>query len=324
MTAEVGTGPIEVDELRSILADALEVGGVDVVAMRPLSAGASRLTWALEVRADDRVHRLVLQRERVAGRGPRGMATEAALLRAARDAGVPVPDVIAAGIGTSGAYLVTSYVDGETIPRRILRDPSLAPARERFAADCGRILAAIHSMAVDGIGPVAVPDPLDLVEAMLDRAGTRRPSFELGLHWLRSSRPPGARTTVVHGDFRNGNLILAPEGVRAVLDWELAHLGDPREDLGWLCARVWRWGGPHAVGGLGTVPDLLESYEHHGGGRVSEAELFWWQVLATVRWGAICLEQARVHLSGEFRSVELAVIGRRAAEMEYEVVRMLP
>jgi len=158
---------------------------------------------------------------------------------------------------------------------------------------------------------------------MLDRAGTPRPSFEFALHWLRAHRPPRGRTTVVHGDFRNGNLIVGPDGVRAVLDWELAHLGDPREDLGWLCARVWRFGAPAAVGGMGTVADLLDAYAHHGGERVDPAELFWWQVLATLRWGAICLEQARVHLSAEFRSVELAVIGRRAAEMEYELMRML-
>ena len=159
---------------------------------------------------------------------------------------------------------------------------------------------------------------------MLDRTEIRRPAFEFALHWLRSHRPDPGRTTVVHGDFRSGNLIIDPDGIRAVLDWELAHVGDPREDLGWLCARVWRFGAPAAVGGMGTVPDLLDAYAQHGGDRLEPADLFWWQVLATLRWGAICLEQARVHLAGEFRSVELAVIGRRAAEMEYELMRMLP
>jgi aminoglycoside phosphotransferase (APT) family kinase protein len=215
-------------------------------------------------------------------------------------------------------------VGGETIPRRILRDPALGVARERFAADCGRILAAIHSIGVDAVAPLAAPDPLEVVEQMLDRVGSARPAFELGLRWLRANRPQGEATTVVHGDFRNGNLIVGPDGVRAVLDWELAHGGDPREDLGWLCARVWRFGGPLPVGGLGTLPELLDSYARHGGARVSEEELLWWQVQAALRWGAICLEQARVHLSGEFRSVELATIGRRAAEMEFEVLRMLP
>jgi aminoglycoside phosphotransferase (APT) family kinase protein len=213
-------------------------------------------------------------------------------------------------------------VDGETIPRRILRDPALAPGRARFAADCGRILAGVAAMQI-GTGLPAL-DPVEPVAHLLDRAGVRRPAFELALHWLRSTRPPLGRTTVVHGDFRHGNLIMGPDGVRAVLDWELAHLGDPREDLGWLCARVWRFGAPAPVGGMGALPDLLESYAHHGGDRLDPADLFWWQVLATLRWGAICFEQARVHLAREFRSVELAAIGRRAAEMEYELMRMLP
>ena len=308
-----------VDELRPVLADALKAGHVEPLAARPLSAGASRLTWALDVEVDGTVHRMVLQRARTAGRPLLDVAAEVRLLRAAHAAGVPVPVVIAAGT----SFLVTSRVDGETIPRRILRDPALATARSRFAADCGRILAAIASIAVETVVPIPTTDPLDLVEQLLGRAGTPRPGLELALHWLRVNRPPPGRTRVVHCDFRSGNLVVGPCGVHAVLDWELAHLGDPREDLGWLCARVWRFGAPAPVAGMGSLADLLDAYAGHGGDRLEPADLFWWQVLATLRWGAICLEQARVHLSAEFRSVELAVIGRRAAEMEYELMRML-
>jgi aminoglycoside phosphotransferase (APT) family kinase protein len=309
-----------------VLASALGAASLDGLTATPLSAGASRLTSALDAVADGRTHRLVLQRERVAGRGVMDVATETRLLRAAHAVGVPVAEVVASGKAEDGAYLVTSRVDGETIPRRILRDPALSAARDRFAADCGRILAAVASIAVDAVEPLPAPDPLAAIEAMLDRSGTRRPCFEYALAWLRSRRPPpiGGPPALVHGDFRSGNLIIGPDGVRAVLDWELAHLGDPREDLGWLCARVWRFGARPVVGGMGTVEDLLHEYAEHGGERLEPADLFWWQVLATLRWGAICLTQAQVHLAGEFRSVELAVIGRRAAEMEYELMRMLP
>jgi aminoglycoside phosphotransferase (APT) family kinase protein len=231
-----------------------------------------------------------------------------------------VPTVLASGDG----FLVMSHVDGETIPRRVLREPALAPARATFAADCGRILAGIASIPIAAVAPLPAADPLDGIELMLDRAGTRRPAFELSLAWLRSTRPSPRGSAVVHGDFRLGNLIVAPGGVRAVLDWELAHTGDPREDLGWLCARVWRFGAPEPVGGMGRVADLLDAYASGGGERLEPGDLVWWQVLATLRWGAICLEQARVHLAGEYRSVELAAIGRRAAEMEYELMRMLP
>jgi aminoglycoside phosphotransferase (APT) family kinase protein len=316
----------DLDFLRPVLASALGAARIDALEARPLSAGASRLTSALDVVADGRTHRLVLQRERVAGRGAMDVATETRLLRAAHAVGVPVAEVVASGKADDGAYLVTSRVDGETIPRRILRDPALSAARERFAADCGRILAAVASIAVDAVEPLPAPDPLAAIEAMLDRSGTRRPCFEYALAWLRSQRPPpiGGPPALVHGDFRSGNLIIGPDGVRAVLDWELAHVGDPREDLGWLCARVWRFGARPVVGGMGAVEDLLHTYAEHGGERLEPADLFWWQVLATLRWGAICLTQAQVHLAGEFRSVELAVIGRRAAEMEYELMRMLP
>jgi aminoglycoside phosphotransferase (APT) family kinase protein len=323
----VDAGPTDFDALRPVLATAFGAATVELVGVRPLSAGASRLTWTLDALVDARPCRLVLQRERVAGRGNNDMATEAQLLRAAGTAGVPVPAVVAydaSGAVLGGGYLITSYVDGETIPRRILRDPALADARDRFAGQCGRILAAIHTITVAGLPRLAEPDPLDAVQHVLDGVGRRRPAFELALVWLRGNRPPGGRRTLVHGDFRTGNLIMAPDGIRAVLDWELAHIGDPREDLGWLCARAWRWGSPRPVGGMGALPELLESYAGHGGDRMSEADLFWWQVLATLRWGVICLEQARVHLSGEYRSVELAVLGRRAAEMEYELMRMLP
>jgi aminoglycoside phosphotransferase (APT) family kinase protein len=314
------------DFLRPVLAAALGAAHIEALEARPLSAGASRLTSALDAVADGATHRLVLQRERVAGRGAMDVAAETRLLRAAHAVGVPVPEVIASGKAADRAYLVTSRVDGETIPRRILRDPSLAAARTRFAADCGRILAGVASIPIDAVEPLPAPDPLSGIEAMLDRAGTRRPCFEYALAWLRSHRPSpiGVPPAVVHGDFRSGNLIIGPDGERAVLDWELAHVGDPREDLGWLCARVWRFGARPVVGGMGSVEDLLDAYAAHGGERLEPADLFWWQVLATLRWGAICLEQARVHLAGEFRSVELAVIGRRAAEMEYELMRMLP
>jgi aminoglycoside phosphotransferase (APT) family kinase protein len=315
---------VSVQDLSPALAAALGVDRIDDLTAEPLSAGASRLTWALDVQAGGLTHRLVLQRERVAGRGTMDVATEARLLRAAGAAGVPVPAVLTSGSTVDGSYVVTSRVDGETIPRRLLRDPALAPGRAVFAADCGRILAAIASIPVAAVAPLPATDPLAVIEAMLDRSGTPRPAFELTLAWLRANRPAAGRTTVVHGDFRTGNLILGPDGVRAVLDWELAHTGDPREDLGWLCARVWRFGAHGVVGGMGDVPDLLDAYARHGGLPLAPSDLFWWQVLATLRWGAICLEQARVHLSGEFRSVELATIGRRAAEMEYELMRMLP
>jgi aminoglycoside phosphotransferase (APT) family kinase protein len=299
---------------------------VTVLRVERLSAGASRLSWAVDVRAEDGDHALIVQRERVAGQGRSEVETESRLLRAAARHGVPVPAVIAAdptGVVLGGAFLVTARVAGETLPRRILRDPQLSSARAGFARQCGHILADIHAIPIDQVAPLAEPDPLEAIETMLDAAHDPRPAFEIGLRHLRATRPRTERRSLVHGDFRNGNLILAADGVRAVLDWELAHIGDPIEDLGWLCARAWRWGGPDPVGGMGSVEDLVSSYREVSGFCFDLTDFRWWQLLATVKWGAICLEQARTHLSGEARSVELAVLGRLAAEVEYDVLRMV-
>jgi hypothetical protein len=128
---------------------------------------------------------------------------------------------------------------------------------------------------------------------------------------------------LVHGDFRLGNLIVGPEGLRAVLDWELTHLGNPAEDLGWLCVKAWRFGAQQPVAGVGSREDLLAAYREAGGADISVAELRWWEVLGTLRWGVICMTQAWAHLSGAHRSVELAAIGRRVCEQEWDLLLLL-
>jgi aminoglycoside phosphotransferase (APT) family kinase protein len=320
VTASAGTEALA-SVLSRALGDTVEVSGI-----RRLSAGASRLTWAVDVQAGTGPPRaLVLQRERGAGLGRSAMATEAALLRAAGAAGVPVPAVVAAdddAAALGGGYLVTERIEGETIPRRVLRDPALARAREGYAAQCGRMLTSIHAIPLGCLPDLPRPDPLGAIEEMLDGTGQARPAFEIGLAWLREHPPRERPAALVHGDFRNGNLVVGPDGIRAVLDWELAHAGNPMQDLGWLCARPWRWGAPPPVGGIGRVDDLLDAYTP-AGGPVSAGELSWWMLQSCVRWGVICLEQARVHLSGEHRSVELAVLGRLSSEMEYDVLRMV-
>jgi aminoglycoside phosphotransferase (APT) family kinase protein len=299
---------------------------VEMVAAWPLSSGASRLSWALDVRAGSVLRRLVVQRERDRGLGRNDVRHEVAVLAAASARGVPAPTVVLAdpvGDAIGGAFVVTERIEGESIPRRIARDPEYEGVRSTFARRCGEILAAIHAIPLSDVPGLPAFDPVAAVEAMLDGVDDPRPVFESALRWLRAHPPPPNPPAVVHGDFRNGNLIVGPDGIRAVLDWELTHVGDPLEDVGWLCSRPWRWGGDRAVGGLGDRIDLLRAYRAAGGLPVSRHQMFWWQLFATVRWGVMCLEQARTHLSGEMRSVELAVIGRRAAEVEYDVVRLL-
>ncbi|MGH8996439.1 MAG: DUF6285 domain-containing protein, partial [Acidimicrobiales bacterium] len=145
-----------------------------------------------------------------------------------------------------------------------------------------------------------------------------------GIRWLEENQPEQAASTLVHGDFRLGNLIVGEDGVRAVLDWELAHQGDPVEDLAWLCVRAWRFGGAEPVGGFGQIDDLLEGYREGSGVAVDRRALDWWIAFGTLHWGIICIAQAATHLSGVFRSVELAAIGRRVCEVESDLAELLP
>ena len=153
--------------------------------------------------------------------------------------------------------------------------------------------------------------------------GEARPALELGVRWLDRHRPAAGPRVTVHGDFRFGNFLVGPEGLRGVLDWELAHAGDPAEDIGWLCAPAWRFGGSDEVGGFGSMEELLGSYAAAGGEAMDRDRVHWWQVHATVKWAVICSLQASAHLSGSTRSVELAAIGRRVCESEWDLFTLL-
>jgi aminoglycoside phosphotransferase (APT) family kinase protein len=325
------------DELAASLGARL---GGTVRALRRLSGGASRVTSAFDLEASGGALRpLILQMDRGGGAPGRAKARlENALLDAAGRAGVPVPAVVAApdfdadadadADPLGGAWLVVERLEGETIPRKILRDPEWAAARAALTAQCGRALAAIHTIDPATIEGLPRADPLGDPLPLLDALGEVRPALELGVRWLAAHRPdPDAGTTparvTVHGDFRCGNLLVGPDGLRGVLDWELAHAGDPAEDVGWLCAPAWRFGGPGEVGGFGALADLLAAYEAAGGAPLSPERVHWWQVYATVKWAAICALQASVHLGGATRSVELAAIGRRVCESEWDLFVLL-
>jgi hypothetical protein len=141
--------------------------------------------------------------------------------------------------------------------------------------------------------------------------------------WLADHLPAGVPAQLAHGDFRNGNLLIGDDGVRGVLDWELAHAGDPREDLGWLCAKTWRFGSPLPVGGFGTREALLQGYAEVAGQPPDADALHWWEVFASAHWAVICRRQAQRHLGGAEHSVEMAVLGRRIAESEHDALLAL-
>jgi aminoglycoside phosphotransferase (APT) family kinase protein len=215
--------------------------------------------------------------------------------------------------------MVLAAVEGETIARKILRDEAFASARSVLVEQMAEALAAVHRVDADAVPDLPESDQVEQYRTALDDLGEPHPTFELALRWLDEHRPVAARRTLVHGDFRLGNLMVGPEGLRAVLDWELTRAGDPVEDLGWLCVRAWRFGGPGPVAGLGGYDRLLEAYHRASGVEVSREDLRWWEVLGTTKWGIMCVLQASTHLSGLARSHELAAIGRRVCENEHDV-----
>jgi aminoglycoside phosphotransferase (APT) family kinase protein len=316
-----------------LLAQALAAscGPGTIEGLRRLSGGASRETWSFDLVAPDGArHALVLRRDPPATALQSARSTEYALIAAAANAGVAVPKVRLllepdAGLGDG---FIMDHIAGETIPRKILRDDEYASARPLLAAQSGQAAAAIHAIDTASLPPLEVQDAkkqLDQQRTLLDGFGEPHPAFELGLRWLADNLPDTSRPPhLVHGDFRHGNFIIGPDGLRAVIDWELSHLGDPIEDLGWLCVKSWRFGNnDQIVGGFGSPNALLDAYEAAGGTRPSMFDLRFWIVMGTLKWGVICVAQSFSHLSGMIRSVELATLGRRVAEMEWDLLDLL-
>ena len=298
-----------------------------------LSSGASQETWAFHLKRPHGGVPLILRRA-PGGVSARtldtvGLAAEADLMTRAGAAGVPVPEVCLALAPRHhlGEGFLMTRIAGETLGGRIVRDPALARARETLAHQCGAALAALHRTDLHGLPPLRRGTPaaeLAHFEEIHRRHGTARPVFELALRWLARSLPadpPAPR--LVHGDFRNGNLVVSGHGLAAVLDWELAHLGDPMEDLGWLCVNSWRFGRIDLpAGGFGTRESLFEGYTG-ARGSLDRDRVRWWEVMGTLKWGIMCESMVHAFLTGSERNVEFAAIGRRASETEIDLLRLI-
>lgn len=314
---------------------------VRIDGLRLLTGGASRQTWSFDAaieHVDGRRETVPLVLRSDARRGPNFMSREVEyrLLEAVGAEGVPVPRVHLMGDGSLDApFFLMERVEGETIARRLLRDDEYAGAREVMTAQLGAILAAVHRVPAEKHGLGILPSPAagrSPAETEVDRLEQTyrvitpepHPAFELALRWLRNHLPPAAPPVLVHGDYRIGNVVFGPEGVRSILDWELAHIGDAMEDLGWMCVRSWRFGNDgKPAGGLGTREELWRAYEGAGGRKVDQDAVHWWEVFGNLRWGVICISQARAYFDGHSKSVELAAIGRRSAETEWELLNLM-
>ena len=305
------------------------------------SGGASRQTWSFDAVVDGTRHGLILRRDPPILGAPRSKAetdrsvsidrgTEFRVLRAAFEAGVRAPEVLfeLAPDDGLGDGFVMRRIGGTAIARKLLRDAPYEAARRKIATQLGEILARLHAVPAQALPPLPRREAADHIEGQrraLDLLDRPQPVFELALSWLDRRKPaPTAQPVLVHGDYRTGNYLADETGVTAILDWEGAHLGDPIEDLGWLCVKSWRFGAiDRPAGGFGSREELWSAYERAGGMKVDPARAHWWEVFGTVRWGIICHNQAWRHLSGAIRSMELASIGRRAVETEVDLLQLL-
>ena len=252
------------------------------------------------------------------------LATEAAVVRAAGAAGVPAASVVHVldpedGLGSG---FVASRMPGEAMGRRIVRDPEFVALRPRLARRCGEVLARIHTVDPAALPPLPSRDPASSIDKLRDQLATYgepRPVFEAALIWLRNRCPAPVPACLVHGDFRTGNFLVTSDDLSAVLDWEGAHLGDPMEDLGWLCMPVWRFGRlDRPVGGFGDRRDLFAGY----GAPVDAARVLWWEVYGMLRWGLTCMAMAHAFFGGD-RGIERGAVGRRASEAELELMHAM-
>ena len=319
----------------------------EILELRRLTAGATKGTWAFRAQIGDTQPALILQISTVASRTESPAASsdtakteliqlpmlggkdDAAVMLAAVKAGVPAPPVrvvLTVDCGLGEGY-ITDFIPGETIARRILREVRFAALRGNFASQCGEILARIHAMDMATL-PFLLPldgaRQIARYRDVYDSCDCPVPALEAGLRWAEDHMPAAARSTVVHGDFRMGNLICGEQRIHAVLDWELACMGDPMQDLGWLCVKTWRFGGSEPVGGIGRREDLFAAYERASGMAVDPAHVHFWEGWGCVRWAIICLVKGLAHRShGAHRTVEALAIGRRMEEPLFDFLELL-
>jgi aminoglycoside phosphotransferase (APT) family kinase protein len=316
----------------SSLAPAIAQGATGIDNLQRLSGGATQEIWQFDVCGPGLQERKILRRApggTIVSAGSIGLDIEARLVSAAGAAGTPTPQVdhILTPEDGLGSGFIMEFVEGETLGGRIVRSDRFAAARQTLAHQCGATLARIHTLDPDQFPTLPRHSPAELVGHWREayRAGSVvRPVFELAFRWLAEhAPPPPLRPSLVHGDFRNGNLMIGEDGIRAVLDWELAHVGDPMEDLGWICVNSWRFGEiGKPVGGFGQYDDLFAGYEQASGTAADRSALRWWEMLGTIRWGVICAGGLAGFRSVD-PSVERALIARRASETEIDLLRLL-
>ncbi len=324
------------EELKTNLEElfTLRFGKNSISSLVMLAGGASKEAWAIDLETEKQKLELILRR---AGGGEMNadqitLEKEFSILEAVLEVGVTVAKPIAYFPDVLGKEaFVSERLHGEAVGRRVVSRPEFAIARASLPERLASELAKIHSLTPEQFS--FLPGARDFNSAQyliarlrseLDATLEPHPVIELALLWLERNVPEQTSVCVLHGDFRIGNLMVCETELVGVLDWEFAHVGDPSEDLAWLLIRAWRFGQDQLhLGGIGEISPFLEHYNALTNRNINLEQLFYWEVMGNVKWAVGALTQARRHLEGHERSVELAVLGRLCAEMELELLHLL-
>lgn len=309
----------------------------NLVSYEQLTAGASQETYRLVIEDNSGKRQFALRRSQPTAEtestvGSISLATEARLFELAGAADIPGPKVhyVLQPEDGLGSGFIMDWLTGETLGQRIVRAEELAGIRPHLANECGQILGRIHALdwrsagLSDDLPQVSTATLVKETWAYYRDFNVPVPMIDYTYRWLLDNAPTESRTTLVHGDFRNGNLMVTADGINAVLDWELAQIGDPVRDLGWLCVNSWRFGKDALpAGGFGEIKDLLAGYYESSGVKVSPEELKYWQVFGSFWWAMVTLQMANTWRTGETPSLERPVIGRRSSEAQMDCVNLL-
>lgn len=302
--------------------------------LQRLSGGASQETWSFDVQTNGAVAEHILRRSGMANdtdssASAIGLEAETRILKALEGRDIPVPQVFHffSSDHEIGPAYIMDRIGGETVGRRILRDEAFSQARTKLTTQCGEALARLHltnTNPFEGLPQAGAEEQLTLYEDHFRGYGHERPVFELALQYLWKTKPKTDETVLVHGDFRLGNLMVSENGLASILDWELSHLGDPREDIAWICVNSWRFGhSENRVGGFGDLETLLDAYADAGGRRFSPSDIDWWELLGSFKWGIMCMTMYEAYRTRSDPSVERAAIGRRVSETEIDMLNLI-
>lgn len=336
--------PSKEENFRQRLTEYLEavmnVPVVEVKSLQPMAGGTSRESWHIETDANGEKQDLVLRRDLATTLFDKALFRdqEFKVMKAAQESGVKISTprwYCIEPLILDMPFLIMDYVEGISIGRQVIQEADLAGARNALPEQMGEQLAHIHAIDAKKYELGFLPAPpkdaspaqeaINQIRSIITQLNVHNPVFEFGLRWAQQHAPTCEQPVLLHGDFRIGNFLVGPKGLNGIVDWEYSHIGDPLEDLAWPCLRDWRYGnGELKLGGIAPSREpYLEAYERASGRKVDRKALDFWEIVGNLRWAVACLSQANRYLSGGENSVELASLGRRSAEMQLEMLRLI-